>query len=150
MKHNKSKKFNLKYFIIDIPIHKSGLNIEFDRNNPEKSFKFAEQKLREHGAVVIENYFSDNLLKSFKQYFLNEINQIKNNDSDMGKPLKLSYPLLDLWANKDLIKFISNYFGENIFCRSYPRFQYVDNNSNIENSSGKKILPMNGTLIMRV
>ena len=138
LKHNKSKRFNLKYFINDIPNHKSGVNIEFDRNNPDKSFKFAEQKLREHGAVVIENYFSENLLKSFKQYFLNEINQIKKNESVISRPLKLSYPLLDLWANKELIKFISNYFGENIFFRSYPRLQYVDNNSNVENSSSKK------------
>ena len=37
LKHNKSKRFNLKYFINDIPNHKSGVNIEFDSRMKGKS-----------------------------------------------------------------------------------------------------------------
>lgn len=136
--NNKSKRFSLFHFIKKRAKSSLDTNIIFDKNNPDESFRKAEVILREHGAVVIENYFSSDAIVKFIDSHKEYIDGMKAAESRFGDPLPLSNELLNLWLDPALYEFMSKYFGAIPYCRSYPLLQYVDKNSTIEFKASKK------------
>lgn len=133
LKHNKSKRFKL--FQINRLNNKNGIgtNIKSDHKNPKETIQLAEEALRMHGAVVIENFFSESDLIAFEKYYSNEIIETKSGESRFDKHLTLSKELLNLWLNHSLVDLHTSYLGQAPVARSYPLLQYVDKNSQLEN-----------------
>ena len=135
LKNNKSKRFKL--FQINRLKNKTSIdiNIKMDRENPKETIRLAEAALRTHGAVVIENYFSESDIIAFEKYYSNEIIETKAGESRFDVYPTLSKELLNFWLNPLLIDLYTSYFGQVPLARSYPSFQYVDKNTQLEDIS---------------
>jgi hypothetical protein len=128
----------LFYFIRKQSRSEQGTNVAFDRNRPEESLLKADAILREHGAVVIENYFSSDVINQFTDFYQQHVEEMQSRESRFGDPLPLTKDLLNLWLDPALYGLMKKYFGTVPYCRSYPLLQYVDRNSTIEFKASKK------------
>ena len=87
------------------------------------------------GYVVIEDYFNNEDIDNFKKFYMKEINEIKNYNSENisynWKLLPLSKELNKLWLDDDLMHFISAFFQRQVYARNYPEMNYtfVPNNN---------------------
>lgn len=138
LKNNKSKRLEIFGLINKAKPPTIGTNIKFNRSNPKESFEFAMQAFKAHGAVVIEEYFDAAIIDGFIEKYKIDIGSIKSDESRFGSPLVLSSELLTIWLDKDLQKFLGQYFGAQQYCRSYPLLQYVDKNSAKQGGTGKQ------------
>lgn len=136
--NNKSKRFSLFYFIRKQARSELSTNVIFDRARPEESLLEADMALREHGAVVIENYFLPDVIERFEDTYQKYIEAMKSQESRFGDPLPLTKDLLNLWLDPALYGLMKKYYGTTPYCRSYPLLQYVDKNSTIEFKESKK------------
>ena len=87
-----------------------------------------------NGGVIIDDYFNvqkiNNFLHEYKNLIEDEKKLIINDDSNISEyrkiSLPLSQPLLDLWLDDGLIKFIESFLNnKNIYAREYPRLIYT-------------------------
>lgn len=88
----------------------------------------------DNGGVIIDNYFNvkkiNNFLHEYENLIEDEKKLIINDDSNISEyrhiPLPLSQPLIDLWLDDELIKFIETFLNKkNIYAREYPRLIYT-------------------------
>jgi len=102
----------------------------FSQNNISNSViseKFIE--FLNTGGVVIENFFSEDQIEKFKEKYKLEIDNVKNvrnlnHNIVKQEQLKITTDLIDLWLNKNLMKFISTFMGREVLARNYPYIQY--------------------------
>lgn len=87
-----------------------------------------------NGGVIIDDYFNvkkiNNFLHEYKNRIEDEKKLIINDGINISEyrqmTLPLSQPLLDLWLDDELIKFIeSSLNNKNIYAREYPRLTYT-------------------------
>ena len=96
------------------------------------------EELSENGCVVIDKYFSVELIDEFKREYNKEIENIKKNTNQhCCSIIPIKKCLIDLWLDMNLMNIITNMSSQNLVARNYPTIAYSTNFEDQKNTKQK-------------
>ena len=121
----------IKYRRVRIGLKKNNLsNRLYSDKEKNNLYCTALESLSNNGAVVLENYFSEEKLSMFEHKYNNYFNYEKLSETNLSSWLSELLPIskiyMDLWTDDLLLNIIKGYIGRMPYARNYPRIQYVN------------------------
>jgi len=103
-----------------------------------KLFKKLEVFYRD-GAVIIDNFFSKELIEEFKSTHSSDIIKLRDENNQNNpvtkKSLVLSDILVKFWLDNDLMLFLQKFYQKKFYARSYPQIYF---HANLKYSTSKE------------